>query len=284
MDNYSLPRRIWRIFYPVLIFIGIQIFVGVGIEIVVALATIVNDTLRSTSGADISVFVNTMTRFVYDNGTFLVLVCNLFSFGVFWPIWLTMSKRLERFENSNPVSLGIAIAGFFAGFNIVQLIVFGLTDIMKFFPSYEEVSDMLSSGTVLIQVIAIGFSAPIVEEIVFRGILLNRMKWLPVWAAVLIQALLFGFVHFNLFQSLYAFLAGIMLGLVYVKYKSLVFVIIGHVSYNLSSVLLAEFSTDAAAAAVILISPVIMIVCAVFLLKHVPSRLSGLAQEPQNMI
>ena len=268
MDNYSLPRRIWRIIYPVLMFIGIQLAVSVAAELSMTVALAVRELLRGASNLDTSFFADTIMEFIYENGTLIVLISNAISFAAFLPIWLAIHKRTERYENRNAAGLGFVVAGFFAGFNVVQLLVFGLTDITRFFPSYEEVSEMLSSGSVALQIITVGIAAPVVEEMVFRGILMNRMKWMPTGAAVIIQAVLFSVVHLNLFQSLYAFLAGILLGMVFIKFRSLIMVIIGHISFNLISVVLSEFISDSLVIFVFLFFPIIMVGCGAVLIRY----------------
>ena len=268
MDHYSLPRRIWRILYPVLIFVGIQLVIGVAVEFGMAFAVVIREILRGGLGLDMSAVLEDVMGFVLENSTLIVLVCNIASLAVFLPMWLTMRKRSERYKNRNPVDLGIAFIGFFAGFNIVQLLVFGLTDITRFFPAYEEVAEMLTGGSVLMQIITVGLAAPVTEELVFRGILMNRMKWLPVWASVLIQALLFSIVHFNLFQSLYAFLAGILLGLAYIKYRSVILVILGHVAFNLINIVLSEFFTESLAVIVFIAGPLAAVGFGVMLIRR----------------
>lgn len=65
--------------------------------------------------------------------------------------------------------------------------------------------------------------APIVEELVFRGLtteILKRTGW-RFGIVNMIQALLFGMVHRNLIQGIYAFLLGLLLGYVCEKYGSL---------------------------------------------------------------
>ena len=269
MDGYSLPRRIWRIIYPVLIFIVMQLFFAVFVGIGAAVVLAVQEALSGASALDEMALVDGTMQFITENTIIVLLVTNIASFAVFLPMWLKTRGRNEPCNNKNPATLLFLIAGFFIGFNVVQMLIFGLTDITRFFPSYEDVAESLSSGSIAMQVIAVGIAAPIVEELLFRGILINRMKWLPVWAAVVIQALLFSAVHMNWFQSLYAFLAGILLGLVYIKFRSIAAVITGHIAFNLSSVLLGEFLSEESAVIVLLLSPVLMVVCAILLIKRV---------------
>jgi len=201
----------------------------------------------------------------------IVLISNIVNFAVFMPMWRATKKHLEPGRDNNIIVTAVLTACFFAGFNIIQMFIFSVTDVIKFFPSYEDVSVVIAGDHFIVQLISIGFAAPVVEELIFRGVIMGRMKWLPVWAAVLIQALLFGIAHLNLFQGLYAFLAGILLALVYVKYRSLLLAIIGHMAFNLASVLLGEFLGDdsiLAALFVISFGFVAAVLCAILLIRR----------------
>jgi len=76
----------------------------------------------------------------------------------------------------------------------------------------------------------------------------------------------------NVFQGLYAFVAGLLLGMVYVKFKSILLTIGGHMAYNLVSVFLGEFASDAAAGIVVVLSIVVLPVCAIWLIKFKKAR------------
>lgn len=267
MDNYSLPRRIWRIIYPVLIFLAIQIFVGLLVSVVVSVAF----GLQAAFGGDAfdaSALADAVTRYLGESAIMVLLASNLVSLAVFLPMWLAARKKSEPYMNRSPAALGLLVIGFFACFNIVQMFIFGVTDIMRFFPSYDEVVDVFEGGSILLQVVTVGVLAPVVEELLFRGLLMSRMKWLPAWAAVALQAVIFGAVHLNWFQSLYALLAGVLLGMVYVKYKSIILTMLAHIAYNLASVLLGEFMDDTVAMVVLLVCPVVTVVFGVLLLTR----------------
>lgn len=79
--------------------------------------------------------------------------------------------------------------------------------------------------------------APIVEEIVFRGYIMN--KWVDKYSVkkgVIFSALLFMFIHFS---SLFIpqLLLGLLCALVYIKYQNLFYAIFTHSLYNLLVVL-----------------------------------------------
>lgn len=83
--------------------------------------------------------------------------------------------------------------------------------------------------------------APIVEEIIFRGVTfkLAGKAGAGFLVANMIQAVMFGVYHANLVQGIYAFVLGLVLGYVAYKYNSLYPAILLHLAYNLSATLLS---------------------------------------------
>jgi len=268
--TYRLPRRIWRILYPALIFVGLQFFFTIVVALTAGLSIAFREVFSGNQVFDDTALLDELLRFTMENVMSIVLASNIAGLAIFIPMWLRTKKRLSIYKSRAPVFTAFVVAGFFAGFNIIQMFLFSITDVMKYFPSYDEITEALSGGSFLMQVFTVGIIGPAVEELVFRGIVFGRMDWLPVWVSVLIQAALFGIAHMNLFQGLYAFIAGLLLALVFVKYRSMILVIIGHVAFNMVSVILGEFLNEdqeqaviaiiAAGAVALVVSTIILIV------------------------
>ena len=98
----------------------------------------------------------------------------------------------------------------------------------------ETIQSLLKSPiTSLLQVCII---APVIEEILMRGFVLGGLKnTYGVIVALFISALFFAILHFNMVQTLSAFVCGIILGLLYIKTDSILCCIIAHCGYNLIS-------------------------------------------------
>ena len=83
-------------------------------------------------------------------------------------------------------------------------------------------------------VLAITIIGPIVEELVFRegiiGYLIRRGQHR--WVAIIFSSLMFGIIHLNPAQVPFAFIMGIVLGVVYVKSHSIVLTSIIHILNN----------------------------------------------------
>lgn len=83
-------------------------------------------------------------------------------------------------------------------------------------------------------VLMITLIGPILEELLFRGAILGTLlkKQMNSNYAILISAVIFGLIHFNPAQIVYAFLFGMILGRVYYGAGSLLLCIILHVIAN----------------------------------------------------
>ena len=104
-------------------------------------------------------------------------------------------------------------------------------------PSFWE---MIFSLTVMAVIPAIG------EEMVFRGLLqkqLQRMIENP-YMAILVAALVFSFVHFQVQRFFAIFLLGVVLGLIFHWTKNLWIPIAGHFVFNGTQVVAAYFNQE----------------------------------------
>lgn len=89
--------------------------------------------------------------------------------------------------------------------------------------------------------------APVVEEMLFRGILLRAfLERYPRGAAISYSALYFGAAHLNIYQFFLAFPLGLLLGWLYERSRSLVPCIALHAALN-TTVVVLEITKDAAA-------------------------------------
>ena len=109
----------------------------------------------------------------------------------------------------------------------------------KIFPMSEEsYQQMLRSlaSTPVVSLIHVCVLAPVTEEILMRGFLLDGLsRNYGNAVALLISASLFALLHFNMVQTLSAFICGVVLGLLYLHTGSIFCCISAHIGYNLLS-------------------------------------------------
>lgn len=93
----------------------------------------------------------------------------------------------------------------------------------------NEVFDLLPPAAAILSACVL---APICEEILFRGILADRLSRYGQGRAAVVSALLFGLFHGNLTQFFYAFGLGLLLAAVYFKTGRLIVPITLHTLFN----------------------------------------------------
>lgn len=98
----------------------------------------------------------------------------------------------------------------------------------------------LMSNEGILAFVTLAVAAPILEELIFRGIVLDGLlkRYSPV-KAILVSSFLFGIVHMNPWQFVSAFLIGIFMGWVYWKSGNLALTIFIHFVNNAFASLLS---------------------------------------------
>lgn len=91
-------------------------------------------------------------------------------------------------------------------------------------------------------IFSLGILAPISEEFVFRGIIFNGLKQKGLKNAVLISSLLFMLMHLSLHQTIYQFLLGIVLAMIYYYTQNIFASILVHFINNTFVLLINYFS------------------------------------------
>lgn len=163
---------------------------------------------------------------------------------------------IVRPSTQKPLNFNFSSANFYTYFLIFPMMI-GMMLIGEFITSlipvtgsvfgnlYEIYSKMFDSifQDKYIMVVMVVIIAPILEEIIFRGIIMKGMLngGSKLWVAILVSSLLFGLVHGNPWQFAGAVLLGAVFGLVYYKTKTLLLPILLHAFNNLTAVLIVEY-------------------------------------------
>lgn len=130
--------------------------------------------------------------------------------------------------------LMISFATLYAG-NFVSSILVSIYSLVTGNTPENAVSQMLMGSSVIINIIVVGIIAPVVEEVIFRKIILDRTRKYGEKTALFLSALIFGLSHLNVYQMFYAFGIGLVLGFVYLRYGKLIHTIMIHFVINIIS-------------------------------------------------
>ena len=163
--------------------------------------------------------------------------------GKFLPQIPNFLSRFEYAQVSIPIAILIWLMIFpmMLGMMLVsEFLVSRIPIEGEFFgPLYDQMSDAFSTiatDTAGIYLLTVLF-APFLEEILFRGIIQKGLinKGVKPAKAIIFSALAFGIFHLNPWQTVNAFLLGLVLGVVYYKTKSLLMPILLHAFNNFIS-------------------------------------------------
>ncbi|MCI9126219.1 MAG: CPBP family intramembrane metalloprotease [Eubacterium sp.] len=239
MKNTGLVKKIWGVIYPMLIYLGIQILLINVIQTVCAAYWYFNG---FTSMEEINILI---AQTLHGKELVLTMMSALITIPI---LIIFMKKDIEhkkvahtykKFELSNRwLYLLILPFGFF-NMEWANMFVSVLQMFMPKFmiESYSGAENVIYGSSVAVQFLAAGFAAPVVEELIFRGLIYKRLKDLVNirWAAIL-SAALFGVFHGNWVQAPYAIIIGLVAVFVYEKYKSITAPILLHMTANIASV------------------------------------------------
>lgn len=167
---------------------------------------------------------------------------NLFSIILCMVVFLTLLTRKNHFKINwfhNISAQGILMA---AGCAVLFYFILdkGLDHVFEIiFPaseeSYQQMLESLSSAPV-ISLIRVCVLAPVIEEILMRGFLLEGLaESYGNVIALFVSAFFFALLHFNMVQTLSAFICGVVLGLLYLHTGSLFCCMLAHIGYNFIS-------------------------------------------------
>ncbi len=113
--------------------------------------------------------------------------------------------------------------------------MFALNIFVQWFPLENTLETEFSelSHTIL-GALSISLFGPVLEEVLFRGAIQGYIlrKFGKPWLAIVLASLVFGIIHWNPVQVVYATLLGFIFGWLYYRTGSLLSVIVGHVLNN----------------------------------------------------
>ncbi len=95
-----------------------------------------------------------------------------------------------------------------------------------------------NNSNVAVTLLSTGILGPIIEELMFRGIIYNELKSkYSNMKSILLTTIFFAIIHINIIQILYALIIGFILVFVYEKYNNIKAPIILHMASNITTTL-----------------------------------------------
>ncbi len=178
-----------------------------------------------------------------------VLVMAINDVSVYLPGFLVFPLVLRRLPRGNPIPVDrlslwefiqAAVFSFGVGYGcsmLTSLVIYGLEHLTGHVTT-NVVNSFTAQMPLWLTVVAFVLVAPVLEELIFRRILLRRLLGLGDVSAIVLSALAFALFHANLYQTAYAFLLGLVFGAIVLLTGSIRDTVLLHMLINGFSVVM----------------------------------------------
>ena len=197
--------------------------------------------MSSGEAMDEVALMELLNTFIMDKAMEMTFWAGVMTLVIFWIRFAVRKKNiLKEVECKKIAKEGILpIIVTALSMNVVLSMVIG------YFPwpqgwmeAYMENSSIID-GSLMSWLMAV-VMAPVLEEIVFRGLVYTRLKkGMPAIAAAIVASLAFGLCHTGIIWVIYATALGLVMTWVFEKYQSLAASILFHFSFNLMGQILS---------------------------------------------
>ena len=127
-------------------------------------------------------------------------------------------------------------------FPIVYLGI-GMAVVLNMFIFLFNLNNEIANLNIYLAVLSSGIIGPILEEMLFRYVFLNRLRnFFTTRNAILLSSLVFALLHGNIITMIYAFIMGFIFAYVYVKYDNIKVSIMCHIGANTIVIFLTSFN------------------------------------------
>ena len=243
MKEKVTAAKLWGIIYPELIYNGMTYLLVFLISMATGILVVLN-------GAESSALTqHALENAIYAQSLLITFWAALATIPLF--IFLRyrdmqidkINNSLKKYERVSIFKYILIIPfGFLcmlAANAFVSIIVMAMPDYMA--KSFDGTSEIIYGSSFVLQVLTAGIAAPVVEELLYRGLVYNRIKKMTgLIPAAVLSSIIFGVIHANWVQAPYAFIIGLVCVYVYERYKSIFAPIILHISANLLSVVISS--------------------------------------------
>lgn len=219
-ENRSLFTKVWYILYPFLFYYAVMLI------------------------------LMTVAQWIFGSGNEQFVLCQLVSTLFTIPFLLPFYRQDQAMagivpgtwrptkQNMSAAGISVLIAACI-GVGLNNII--SMTELVNISAGYQEANAGFYGSTLVLELISSALFTPVLEELVFRGIIFGRMrKMMPKIPAILLSSAVFAVMHFNIVQFLYALLVGIVLALLMERGGHVGYVMLGHMTVNFIAVIRTE--------------------------------------------
>lgn len=194
------------------------------------------DTAAAGYGQSEAELADNIMILTMENTGWIQVVSGVMTLAFAWLIFAVRKKKLLKEANVVPFPKNRILPIVLLGICTV-LVVEGAFSLLPIPEStmleYEESVMSLLAGSTLSIMLSTVIGAPIVEEVIFRGLVFSRLsKAMPIAAATILSSIIFGLFHGQIIWVCYTTCLGLLMCFVAVNCKSVLASILFHMVFN----------------------------------------------------
>lgn len=154
-----------------------------------------------------------------------MVLCIIFMYPLalflYWLILQMVPKARQKW--TYPMGVGrflgwfvICMGGVYFG-NLIGQFLMAVVSAITGQPMVNQVEEMIMDMSLWAVIVSAVILAPIMEELIFRKLVLDRLAGYGPAVAMVVSALVFGLAHGNFYQFFYAFLLGLIFAYIYLR-------------------------------------------------------------------
>lgn len=168
------------------------------------------------------------------------LLCNMATmYLISMPLMMLMIRSVPAVKvEKHPMSFGKLLIALIMCYsimycsNIIGTIITFIIGLVKGAPVNNVIQEVATSIHPLLSFFIMVICAPVMEELIFRKLLVDRAVRYGQGIAVVLSGFMFGLFHGNLSQFVYAFALGMFLAFLYVRTGKIQYTIVLHMAVN----------------------------------------------------
>lgn len=235
-------KACWDIVWPFLLALFINLLTSIIITMILTVKIMVSQ-IQGGQMPDSIGMQEQITDLILKYGIHITTIINIVELPLFYILYKKVQNshsfrdlKFQKWSMKKALSMAvIAITGACLGNLFLSLIVTALPQIAE---SYSTVAQSEDETGIVTMLIASGIVAPLIEEVIFRGLIFGQARrYVKCWQAMVISAVFFGIYHLNMVQFLYATFMGLILAWLYEMTGSLTGPVFAHMIANVFIVL-----------------------------------------------
>lgn len=215
---------------------------------------------------DYTALYDMILKSVTENSVILTVISNVVFVATVIIIFVVRKKNFFRevgLMKPDPRYI-LPVAALGASMNVLIAVALSIIPFpQSWWDAYNAASAPLDQTNALTIVAAV-IVAPLTEELLFRGLVFTRVsRAFGVYFGMVASSLIFGFMHGTAIWFIYTALFGLVITFVFVRSRSLVYPILFHLSFNLTSFIFS----DSISIYVMIVSAVIFVAALILIIS-----------------